>query len=75
MNSNTLNRPFVSYVLTQSMLVLIVMSASLLIVELFKTTFGISISRFWVSLILVLFAQLPVAVLYARTKQLQLSVL
>jgi len=55
------------------MLVLIVMSASLLIVELFKTTFGISISRFWVSLILVLFAQLPVAVLYARTETRHLS--
>lgn len=68
MNSRPLNRPFVSYVLTQSMLVLIVMAASFLIVELLRDTAGVTLDRFWISAILVLFAQLPVAIMYARTE-------
>ncbi len=73
MKSNPLNNPFVSYVMTQSMFVLIVLSASFLIVELLSTSFGIDISRLWISLGLVLFAQLPVAVMYAHTETRHLS--
>ncbi len=66
MNSKPLNRPFVSYVLTQSMLVLIVMAASYLITDLLRDAASISLNRFWVSMSLVLLAQMPVAILYAR---------
>lgn len=68
MNSKPLNRPFVSYVLTQSMLVLIVMAASCLITDLLRDAASITLNCFWVSMGLVLFAQLPVAVLYARSE-------
>ncbi|MEJ6709500.1 MAG: hypothetical protein QNK92_12040 [Amylibacter sp.] len=73
MKSNPLNNPFVSYVVTQSLLVLIILSASFLSVELLKTSFGIDINRLWISLGLVLFAQLPVAVMYAHTETRHLS--
>lgn len=68
MTKGSLNRPFISYVLTQSMLVLIVMSASFLVVDVLRSSFGIVLDRFAVTMGLVLFAQLPVAVLYARTE-------
>lgn len=68
MNSTPLNRPFVSYVLTQSMLVLIVMAASYLITHLLRDAASITLNRFWITMGLVLFAQLPVAMIYARSE-------
>lgn len=64
----TLNRPFYSYVVTQSALVLIVLAASYLLTFLVFENFGIAIDRFLVSLALIVAAQLPVAAIYARSE-------
>jgi hypothetical protein len=50
------------------MLVLIVMAASFLIVELIRESTGNTLNRFWISMGLVLCAQLPVAIQYARSE-------
>lgn len=65
---DTLNRPFYSYVVTQSALVLIVLAASYLLTFLVFENFGIVIDRFLVSLALIVAAQLPVAAIYARSE-------
>ena len=66
MDHSKLNRPFASYVLTQSSLVLIVLASSYIATELLAKHTGISISRVAVSLWLIGLSQLPTAMLYAK---------
>lgn len=60
-----LNKPFWSYVMTQSVLVLIVLFASHIATALLEKHTGVSVSRLSISLWLVLLTQLPTAMLYA----------
>ena len=66
MDHNKLNKPFASYVLTQSCLVLIVLASSYIATDLLAKHMGISLSRVTVSLWLVGLSQLPTAMLYAK---------
>ncbi|PLS20508.1 hypothetical protein [Neptunicoccus cionae] len=68
MFANPSNRPFYSYVLTQSALVLIVLAASYLLTFLAYEHFGLQIDRLLLSFGLVLVTQLPVAAMYARSE-------
>ncbi|GGA10735.1 hypothetical protein [Neptunicoccus cionae] len=69
MFANTPDRPFYSYVITQSALVLIVLTASYLLTFLAFEHFGLHIDRILMSFGLILMTQLPVAAMYARTEE------
>ncbi len=68
MSHISINRPFVSYVLTQSMLVMIVLAASQLIATLAYSGMGLALDRFWISVCLVVLVQLPAALIFARAE-------
>ncbi|WP_069299177.1 hypothetical protein [Neptunicoccus sediminis] len=68
MFADTPNRPFYSYIITQSALVLIVLAASYLLTFLAFEHFGLHIDCILLSFGLILVTQLPVAAIYARTE-------
>jgi hypothetical protein len=69
------SKPFLTYVLTHSALVLIILAASYLIRHLLSENYAISVDRIWISMALIVVVQLPVAAVYARRETSDVSLL